>query len=325
MIKKVDLNISDEDFQLICHAKIFNGVEIEDLLHLIVDCVLIDVEMNEELIHKNTVNNSFYIVLTGELQVYLESTIGDYCIPIYQGDCAGELSILEDTITSARVIAARNSRLLRVSDETLWRLIRASHNFARNLLLVLARRLRNNNIAIINGLDYQHSLKQSANTDGLTGLFNRRWMNEVFNRQIARALKDNKSMVLFLMDIDHFKQINDLYGHLGGDEVLVALASMLTQQIRPSDLLARYGGEEFAMVLPDTNIDEAKPIAERICKMIDSRIIKIDYHPSKEVHVTISIGMTSLKPGDKISDLLTRADKALYSAKENGRNRVEYA
>jgi diguanylate cyclase (GGDEF)-like protein len=148
-------------------------------------------------------------------------------------------------------------------------------------------------------------------------------MNIFFKRQITRALNDNKPMALLMADLDNFKQINDQYGHLVGDEILFAVASVLTQQIRPSDLLARFGGEEFALILPDTSVEEAKKIAERVRVAIETVQFKMDDEVHQEIHLTVSVGITSLMLGDEMNNLLTRADQALYQAKENGRNRVE--
>jgi diguanylate cyclase (GGDEF)-like protein len=201
------------------------------------------------------------------------------------------------------------------------RLVRASHSFSRNLLYVLTKRLRDDNVAIINGLRQQQELQNLANIDGLTGLYNRRWMNEFFKRQIGRALTDNKPLALILADLDNFKTINDNCGHLVGDEVLFAVASVLRQQIRPADLLARYGGEEFAIILPDTSPIQAKLIAERIRTSIEST--SIEFNNNLNINITISLGVTNLMLGDDINNLLTRADYALYQAKANGRNRVE--
>ena len=315
--------ILESDRQLIHQSKIFRGVHIDDLCHLIDECELITIQSNQTLIHANTINEHFYVVLTGKMKVYLESKMDEHFIFLLPGDCAGELSIFDGAVTSAQVTAASDTRLLKINEETFWRLIRASHSFARNLLFLLAKRLRNDNVAIINGLRQQQELENIAYVDGLTGLFNRRWMNEYFKRQITRALNDNKPLALFLADLDHFKRINDINGHMVGDEVLFAVATVLTQQIRPTDLLARFGGEEFAMILPETSSNEAKQIAERIRLAIESTRLGFDNGNIQEIHVTLSIGITNLMLGDDINQLLSRADLALYQAKENGRNRVE--
>jgi diguanylate cyclase (GGDEF)-like protein len=322
---KINNTISTEDSQLIFNSRIFRGVNIEDLNHLIAECELLTIHAEQTLIHINIPNAYFYVLLTGSLKVLLDTNITEPYIHLLPGDCAGELSIFDGSFTSAEVIAINDSRLLKINEETLWRLVRASHNFARNLLFILTKRLRNDNIAIINSLRQQQELEHIANVDGLTGLFNRRWMNNFFNRQIGRSLNDNKPLALLLADLDHFKLINDTHGHIVGDEVLFAVASMLTKQIRPSDLLARFGGEEFALILPDTSMEEAKLIAERVRKAIDETLFKIENETQHEIHVTLSIGITCLMLGDDINHLLTRADNALYQAKDGGRNRVNVA
>ena len=314
---------SDKDRQLIRHSKIFRGVDIEDLTHLIAECELFSIDAGQTLIHANTHNKYFYVLLTGSLKVFLNAALAEQFIAILPGDCVGELSLFDGAGTSAQVVAARDSRLLKINEETLWRLVRASHSFSRNLLILLAKRLRHDNITIVDGLRHQQELENKANIDGLTGLFNRHWMNEFFKRQISRALNDNKPLILILADLDNFKKINDVHGHLVGDEVLSAVAATLSKQIRPTDLLARFGGEEFAMILPDTSLDVANHIAERIRVAIASMQVEFDGGAHREIHVTLSLGMTSLMLGDDITQLLARADQALYQAKENGRNRVE--
>ena len=311
--------ISQTDRQLIHLSTIFKGVNIDDLYHLFDDCELITVLKDQILIQTNTKNNFFYVLLTGSMKVYLDTDIDEHFISLLPGDCAGELSLFDGAATSAQVTAAIDSRLLKMNEETLWRLSRASHSFSRNLLF-LAKRLRHDNVAIINGLRQQQELENIANVDGLTGLFNRRWMNEFFQRQISRALNNNKPMALILADLDHFKKINDKHGHLVGDEILFAVASMLTQQIRPTDLLARFGGEEFAFVLPETSPEEAHQIAERIRSSLEEARLGFGDELKDEIKMTLSLGVTNLMLGDNIHMMLSRADLALYQAKKNGRN-----
>lgn len=316
-------NMSEDEYRLIYQSKIFKGVNVENLQHLIAECELVAISTGQTLIHADTRNEYFNIILTGSMRVFLDAEINEQFITLLPGDCVGELSLFDGACTSAQVVAESDSLILRIKEETLWRLVRASHSFSRNLLFVLAKRLRNDNIAIINGLRHQQELESIANVDGLTGLYNRRWMNEYFKRQIGRALSDNKPLALILADLDHFKLVNDNHGHMIGDEVLFAVASVLTQQIRPTDLLARFGGEEFAMILPDTSPEQAKITAERVRTAIESTRIAFNNEIHLDIKVTLSLGVTSLMLGDDISNLLTRADHALYLAKKNGRNRVE--
>ena len=130
-----------------------------------------------------------------------------------------------------------------------------------------------------------------------------------------------------MIDIDFFKKVNDTYGHASGDEVLRTAASVIKAQLRESDIPARYGGEEFAVLLPFTKLEEAKMVAERLRKAVENKKIDISKinteSPQKNISVTISLGVAEYNNGDSEDILLQNADKALYKAKESGRNRVE--
>jgi two-component system cell cycle response regulator len=163
---------------------------------------------------------------------------------------------------------------------------------------------------------------EMAITDQLTGLHNRRYMARHLDNLILNAQKSGKPLAFLIMDIDHFKSVNDTHGHDIGDEVLREFANRISANIRGIDLACRYGGEEFVVVMPDTDIDFACTIAERLRKSVESTPIDISRTPDK-LNVTISIGIAaSLGEGDNAEKLLHRADQALYRAKREGRNRV---
>lgn len=167
-------------------------------------------------------------------------------------------------------------------------------------------------------------LLEVSNTDALTGLRNRRHFNEMFELEFKRAFRDKTPLSLLLLDIDHFKQINDQYGHPFGDLCLVQSAEIIRSRIRrPPDVAARYGGEEFAVLLPNTHEEGARHIATSICHGFNETVIA---DGNLAVRMTASIGVVSLKPGpeDSTESLLKRVDALLYRAKENGRNRVEW-
>lgn len=159
--------------------------------------------------------------------------------------------------------------------------------------------------------------------DGLTGIANRRCFDQRFRQEWARARRTGSPLSLLLIDIDHFKKLNDTYGHLTGDECLMQVAHLLQATLnRPGDLLARYGGEEFVALLPETDDGGALNVAERLQKSL-SRSQPL---PSIDRQVTISIGGTTWKAlnGNSAEAVLATADRALYMAKQNGRNRTEY-
>jgi two-component system cell cycle response regulator len=163
---------------------------------------------------------------------------------------------------------------------------------------------------------------EMAITDQLTGLHNRRYMSRHLDNLVSGAQKSGKPLAFLIMDIDHFKSVNDTYGHDIGDEVLRDFAGRISANVRGIDLACRYGGEEFVVVMPDTDFAFAMTIAERLRKSVEETAFVISRDPGK-LNVTISIGIAaSLRDGDTADGLLHRADQALYRAKREGRNRV---
>ncbi|MEI9993856.1 MAG: PleD family two-component system response regulator [Rhizomicrobium sp.] len=163
---------------------------------------------------------------------------------------------------------------------------------------------------------------EMAITDQLTGLHNRRYMARHLDNLVASAGRNGKPLAFLILDIDHFKQVNDGHGHDIGDEVLKEFANRISANVRGIDLACRYGGEEFVVVMPDTDMGLAYSIAERLRKSIETTPIAISRAPTR-LNITISIGIAGSKGADDSADaLLHRADQALYSAKRSGRNRV---
>jgi diguanylate cyclase (GGDEF)-like protein len=166
-------------------------------------------------------------------------------------------------------------------------------------------------------------LERLATEDGLTGIFNRRHFGEVLEQEWKRAMREGTEIALLMIDIDHFKKLNDAYGHPTGDECLCRVARTIRTTIhRPADLAARYGGEEFAVLLPDTSLEGAAAMGEKI--RLDVEALAFPHRSSSYEHVTISCGAAALlpAPGGSPAQLVEQADRALYEAKETGRNRV---
>lgn len=170
-----------------------------------------------------------------------------------------------------------------------------------------------------------HDGLRAAMTDPLTGLYNRRYALPHVDRIAERAAARGRSYALLLADLDHFKTVNDRYGHAAGDAVLIALAERLRHHTRPSDLIARYGGEEFLIVMPDATRNSAKEAAMRLCQMMTDTPVRIA--EQDDIAVTLSIGVSIGRPDAGVSprELIERADAALYAAKAQGRNAVVMA
>lgn len=170
-------------------------------------------------------------------------------------------------------------------------------------------------------------LLRSGFTDVLTGWHNRRYLQVRLIEELARARRDSETLVCLMLDLDHFKQVNDTYGHAAGDEVLRELSHRIESQVRASDVAARYGGEEFVLLLPHTDVESGARLAERIRLAV--RESPVTFGSGHDVTVTSSIGIASVSPGHEDTDLkilgdslLARADVALYRAKSSGRDQV---
>lgn len=166
------------------------------------------------------------------------------------------------------------------------------------------------------------AIRAESLTDPLTGLGNRKYFDRMIETEVQNALSNNQPLSLLMFDIDHFKSFNDSYGHLTGDQVLRLVGMSLKQTIKGQDITARYGGEEFAVLLPNTPLRQALTVADHIRRAIMAKELKKKSTGEILGRVTISVGVSMLKPGDDTDSLIERADACLYAAKRAGRNRV---
>ena len=165
-------------------------------------------------------------------------------------------------------------------------------------------------------------VRREADTDALTGLVNRRRFDAVLHETVCQATSSNQPVSLLMLDIDHFKAVNDTYGHAVGDQVLALVARMIRERLRAGDTAARFGGEEFAAILPNCALAGALVVAEQIRQAIASRQIVNRSRNQTLGTITLSIGAARLVPGEAPAALIERADRGLYTAKHAGRNRV---
>ncbi len=170
----------------------------------------------------------------------------------------------------------------------------------------------------IEGLN--EKLTNVSRLDGLTGLYNRRYWQERFEKQFKLARRRGAQETAIMLDIDHFKSVNDTYGHQAGDKVIQTLANVIKQCVRETDLAGRYGGEEFAVILTDAKLDDALQVAERIRRAAEATVVE---HEGQSITFTVSLGLSEFNESfDNGMQWLDRADQALYKAKEGGRNQA---
>lgn len=182
----------------------------------------------------------------------------------------------------------------------------ALSNFTYILLLYLFAQLRR----------HYAQMHQMAHTDALTGLINRRSMQAKLEAELERARRYNRPFAVIVADLDHFKRINDSYGHAVGDQVLREGAQRLSQQLRTNDQLSRWGGEEFLVLAPETDLAHAQTLAHRLHEALRST-------PVAGIPATLSLGIAGYRQGDTVAVILSRADEAMYRAKASGRDKVE--
>jgi len=300
---------------------LFKGVSREPIGEYLDRCNEWVVSEGEVLISPDRPNVHILLILSGRLGVHLDSPESPPIAILGEGDCAGEMSIIDSERPSAYVTAVEETRLLAIEQETLWDLVHASNGIARNLLLILSGRIRHDNALLLDSLQERRKYEHLATVDALTGLHNRLWLNSMFARELTRSQRGDDPLCLVMVDVDHFKEFNDQHGHLAGDELLCTMADVLRAEVRPHDMVARFGGEEFALLLPGTALEEARGIAERIRAQAAQAPLPIE-NSSDAAPVTVSVGIAAAKVDDTLQSLLARADEALYQAKRNGRNCV---
>ena len=309
-----------KDYALAAQNLLFRDVDFASVEYMLERCTSRDLATGETLLHPDIPNYYLYLILEGTLSVQLVGKEAMEYTSLVAGDCAGDISLVDGKPPSALVIATQPSRVLAIPHDTVWSMVNHSHEVARNLLLIIAGRMRNDNNALVSSQNTLLQFEHQASVDALTGVHNRHWMNEAFPRALLRCRRNRQVAALLFVDIDFFKRVNDTYGHLVGDAALRTVAECMARNLRPFDLLVRYGGEEFALLLPDTDHAKAGILAERLRSTISGCDIQSG---DARFQVTASIGV-ALTDADKTLDvLLHEADQALYRAKDSGRNRVE--
>jgi diguanylate cyclase len=226
----------------------------------------------------------------------------------------------EDSLSGAteKLSAVKNRDQLKAIIETLVHSTREM----RETNKALEDRLQLSKTEIGNLQQSLDAIRAESLTDPLTGLGNRKYFDRSIERAVQIALESGEPLSLLMFDIDHFKSFNDSYGHLTGDQVLRLVGLSLKQTIKGQDITARYGGEEFAVVLPNTGLRQALTVADHIRRAVMAKELKKKSTGEILGRVTISVGVSILKPDDDTDSLIERADACLYAAKRNGRNRV---
>ena len=333
MLKNATMTIPDRT--LLERNKLFRGIGLESVWHILKGCQVTILKSGATLLEVGQKNISLYLVLDGELRVYLNGRRLPVHAVLGSGECVGELSLIDGGNSAALVIAARDTRMLVVPHELVWAMVDSSNDIARNLLAILAGRIRNDNLLQVTTSEPSLEFEVASNIDTLTGLHNRSWMNEAFYRMAQRCERSGVQLFLLVADIDRFKEFNDNHGYLAGDSVLKGVARIMAVNLRPQDLFGYLGGDMFAVLLAEKLPDGAMKMAERLREAVAAPVLRFgkssaplsvgDTQTIQVEHVTVSLGVAAVQSGDTLDSVLAVAEGALQQAKTDGRNRVKMA
>lgn len=307
-------NLDVRDFEVAARSELFDDLDPVFLEWILPRTRLVTLDAGEVLIKRGAANEFVYLILEGELHVHLDSGELPHTFTLGPGTCAGEISVIDGRGASAQVIAAEKCRLLSIDGETLWYLVANTDAAARNLLLIFSGRMRRDNDLLLEFLRERQQRGRVANVDSLTGLHNRKWLDEMFARQMARCTRDSMAASLLLIEIDNFRTFGERYGPAKAERALQDFAAVLASCIRPSDLLARYDSEAFAMLLPFTGLQQSKTIAERVRQAVDTGTTVMDGPDESTLPLMVSFGFAELRQDDTLEAFLARAEVDLRQA-----------
>jgi diguanylate cyclase (GGDEF)-like protein len=300
--------------------ELFRDADTPAVAALLAACPVVKVAKGEPV--EDGLRARLYVVLSGSLGVQPATAAGEGEIQrVLPGESVGEQSVLDDATNLDAITALDDSELLVIEPALVWRLIDDGNGVARNLLRLLSFRIRAANALLRRRQKLGEFYRQLSMNDGLTGLYNRAWLNDMLPKLVARARMDRTPLSLVMIDLDHFKRFNDTHGHMAGDTALATAAAVIRAALRPSDFAVRYGGEELMAILPNTNRTLAVMVAERLCGRMREAVVFDDMRIDLP-HLTGSFGVASLGADQDERSLIEAADAALYRAKEAGRDRI---
>ena len=311
----------DRLYHQLAQNRLFRYVDLDAIAHLIEQC-------SEQLVSTKTVvlqpeqhNSNLYLILEGDVDVHLTSLDQPPHERLTADQCFGEISVSENATAHTYVIAATDCRLFIINSDLLWGMSDNSHGIAKNMLHILSHKSDRDSDATHNQQEPLYRWENYALSDSLTGFNNKRWFDTSIDRILNRTIQEKQPLSIILLDIDHFKQYNDQWGHNAGDQALRTLANITREYLRTSDIVIRYGSKKFIILLPHTNPEQAVLIGERLCRSI----AKTPCGQLNDIElpaITASMGISGFIRNDTCNTLLERADQSLYQAKQAGRNQV---
>jgi len=298
---------------------LLRGVELESIQGILETCSVQNLEKGDVLIHAGQPNHFLYMLLSGRLRIHLELELNPIVL-LEPGEIVGELSLIDGQLTSANVVADEDCRLLVLGEKTLWSLFVSCHAVARNLLFVLAQRLRHGNSLIWTAQQLQ-PVESYAVIDVLTGLHNRHGLDSMLAQEMRHSKQRGLALSSVLFDIDDFNNYNDFYGHRGGDRALYTVARTLREGMGEKGLISRYGGDQFLILMPDTDARTAEETSDRLrVEACEAKVYRADQRPLPPI--TLSGGLAQMSEEDTPVSLIAATKWALHQAKREGGDRL---
>ncbi len=307
----------------LAQTELFEGVPDSILEVIQSNNKAIELHEGEVLLSPEQENHHIYLLLSGTLGLHFGSINSPEIRILKPGVTVGEISIIDFCMPSAFVVARETCRVFPIHRELIQQFVSDANPVVRNLLKVLTNWIRVNTEYMDSNNSKIGELTTHASTDALTGLYNRRWLDNAIVHFLDEAIETGKSLCLLMIDVDQFKRYNDTFGHSAGDQALTALGYTLKNAIRPQDFASRFGGEEFLILLPHTTIAESTFVAERIRHTIESKPITTSDGAALP-GVTVSIGLAVSNHESTPQILIDCADAKLYEAKQDGRNCIRF-
>lgn len=303
-------------------APLFRGIPSKTLSHHLGESKFRTLNSGEMLLSAGQVNDVVYIVLSGRLSVQLKEANVESIAMLGEGECVGEMSILGDAPVSAYVIAATSCKLLAIDRDAILNLIDSSLEAAHNMLSILTKRIRLADQLMAENLEKQQGFSGISIVDEMTGLYNRSWTREKFDRHLQRSAINNKHSCVLMVEMDKFQAFNRDYGRLGGDQALRDIANVMLTCLRPDDQAGHYSDQRFVVYLPNTGLSDACTAAVRLRATANRTLVVL---PSGDAlpAISISIGVGQARFGESLDELFARAEEALQLAQKAGGNCVK--
>lgn len=312
-------DLSEADLEVLKNCRLIKGCGPEACAAVAAASMVIHVPHGVRLLDPAETSTQIYIVAEGQLGAYLDAVGQQLVTRFVPGDCLGEAALLGQHTGSLYIMPQWPARLLSIEAEALLYIMQTVPRIALNLIEVLSDRLRQSNMHRLTQQNPSEDIEFFATHDTVTGLHNKRWMLDMFEREMTRCAHSRLPISLLVVDIDHFTRINQLVGRVASDSVLRQIADMIRRIFRPSDMYARFSGDRYGVLLPGSDLHQAVQAAERFRKHIAYRSYAL---PGRMVsQLTVSIGVA--EAATDLEATLKQADNCLKMAKLQGRNRVE--